>query len=92
MRVKSVVYDKAFLRQLKKYTKRLPDKELAALKERLKTFQNNVFDTRLDTHKLRGSFAGYWAFSLNDSDRVIFRFLTGNEVLFIDIDDHSVYR
>ena len=92
MKIFRVVYDKAFIRQLKKYTKRLPSSDLTALKRRLKVFQGNVFDARLETHKLKGSFTGYWSFSINYSDRIIFRFLNEGTVLFIDIDDHDIYR
>lgn len=92
MQIRSVVYDKSFIRQLKKYTKRLPSKELQNLKEKLKIFQEDVFDRRLATHKLKGSFFGYWALSINYSDRIIFRFLTDDSVLLIDIDDHDIYQ
>lgn len=92
MRITSVVYDKPFVRQLKKYTKRLSTKELVVLKRRLRIFEQDAFDARLDTHKLKGSFAGYLAFSISYSDRIIFRFLNGNSVLFIDIDNHDIYR
>ena len=92
MRIRLVAYDKAFIRQLKKYTKRLSQKELNALKERLKLFHADAFAAQLDTHKLKGSFVGYWAFRINHSDRVIFRFLSGDSVLLIDIDDHDIYR
>ena len=43
MRIRLVAYDKAFIRQLKKYTKRLSQKELNALKERLKLFHADAF-------------------------------------------------
>ena len=63
-----------------------------AAEERLAWFKRDAFDLRLKTHKLRGSLAGYWSFSITRRHRVLFRFLRSDAALFLDIGDHRVYR
>ena len=92
VQVKKIVFDRAFERKLKKYKKNLSEKEKDELKKRVKIFKNNVFDPRLETHKLGGKLRNYWAFSINFTDRILFRFLGEGKVFFIDIGDHSIYR
>jgi len=51
-----------------------------------------IIDPRLRTHKLKGELAGAWAYSVNHSYRVLFRFLTADEGLYYDIGTHEIYR
>ncbi len=55
-------------------------------------FRTNPFDARLRTHKLKGALAGSWAYSVNHRYRVLFRFITDDEVLYYDIGPHTIYR
>lgn len=91
-RVKNIVFDAAFERNFNNYRKRLPDKKLDNLKKRLLIFKENLFDSRLKTHKLKGNLKDYWSFSISHSDRILFRFMDNETVFFIDVGDHSVYR
>ncbi len=50
-------FQKSF-RHLPKNIQRLAEK-----KDRW--FRSDAFDSRLDTHKLKGELAGYWAYSVN---------------------------
>jgi len=71
--------------------KKLP-KEIqakAALKEDL--FRTNPFDPRLRTHKLHAALAEYWGFWIDNRNRIIFRFVSPEEVYFYKIGDHSIY-
>lgn len=52
-------------------------------------FSENPFDPRLRTHKLTGKLEGLWASSVTYDYRIIFRFLTKDEVLLIDIGGHD---
>jgi mRNA-degrading endonuclease YafQ of YafQ-DinJ toxin-antitoxin module len=52
-------------------------------------FAKNPFQPRLRTHKLTGKLDGLWAFSVNFDCRVIFKFLSKNEVLLIEIGGHD---
>ena len=57
--------------------------------ERLEIFQNNPFDQRLRTHKLSGRLKDLWSFTIEYDLRVVFSFLEGERVLFVDIGTHE---
>jgi addiction module RelE/StbE family toxin len=52
-------------------------------------FSENPFNPRLRTHKLTGKLEGLWACSVTYDYRIIFRFLSKDEVLLIDIGGHD---
>lgn len=81
-------YTSRFIKDLKKLSKE--KQELASRREVY--FRKDPFDLRLKTHKLSGAFKGYWAFSLTYSDRVLFRFISKNEVIFYKIGGHDIYK
>lgn len=84
----TIRYSSRFIRELKKLTKE--KQKLAVNREEI--FRKYPFDPRLKTHKLSGSLRGYWAFSLTYSDRVVFRFIKRDEVIFYKIGSHDIYR
>ena len=86
--IKTIYYSSQFLRSYKKINH--SQKILAKQKEII--LRKNVFDTILKTHKLTGKLSEYWSFSLTYSDRVIFKFIDNETILFIDIGDHSIYK
>jgi addiction module RelE/StbE family toxin len=55
----------------------------------IELFSKDPFSHRLRTHKLTGKLEGLWAFSVTYECRVIFEFLSKNEVLLIDIGGHD---
>ena len=77
-----------FARAYRKLPRNL--KELAVKKEKM--FRQNAFDHRLHTHKLKGALKDYWAYSITDSHRVLFRFIGSDEVIYFDIGTHDIYR
>jgi len=77
-----------FRRKFKKFS---PEIKRRA-KEKEKIFRNNPFDSRLETHKLRGKYASFWAFSVTNTYRAMFRFLGEKKAVFVDIDTHNIYR
>lgn len=77
-----------FLRKFKKLS--LEIKREAAKKEKI--FRSDPFDPQLKTHKLHGAYGRFWAFSVNNSHRVMFEFIKENKTVFIDIDTHEIYR
>jgi len=74
----------------KSYQKLPPEiKHGAEIREEL--FQQNVFDRKLDTHKLHGKLKKFWSFSVDQKYRVLFeRF--GKDVIFLDIGNHDIYQ
>lgn len=71
--------------------KNLPQaiKEKAAAKETL--FRNDVFHSSLKTHKLRSRLAGLYSFSIDFKYRILFKFYK-ESVIFLDVDDHDLYK
>lgn len=54
-------------------------------------FRGNPFDPRLKTHKLHGKLKRLWSFSVDKNYRVLFMF-DGQDIIFLDIGDHDLYR
>lgn len=80
-----IVYSPQFLRSFKKLSKDI--QENFRLKESI--FKNDPFGSRLQTHKLKGR--DNWSFLITYKIRTIFIF-QNNEIIFINIGDHSIYR
>ena len=90
--IRSIVFDKSFERNFKKYKEKLTEQEKDKLRQKLMIFKKDPFDKRLKTHKLKGELKKYWGFWVNHSDRVVFRFIDDQTVFFIIIGDHSIYK
>lgn len=84
---KIIEYGTKYLRSLKKLNTGIRQRA----KEKENVFRADPFDKRLDTHKLHGKFQGYWSYSVDHKNRVIFRFLSNGDVLFFDIGPHPIY-
>ena len=87
-RIKIVKYTKPFLKKLSRLSERLITQ--AQKKEIL--FKRNPFSPQLTTHKLSGRDKDSWAFSVNHACRIKFLFITDEEVLFLDIGTHKIYK
>ena len=83
-----ILYSSGFRRAYKKLAFGIK-KQVEA---REKIFRSNPFNPILKTHKLHGKYRQYWAFSLTASYRVMFKFHTKDEVAFVDVNDHDVYK
>jgi mRNA-degrading endonuclease YafQ of YafQ-DinJ toxin-antitoxin module len=59
---------------------------------KIKLFKENPFDPRLRTHSLSGKEKECWAFWIDYRYRIKFIFLNGNEVLFLDVGTHDIYK
>ena len=88
--IKRIEYSPKFLRSLGKLPYAIQEK--AETKEKI--FRNDIFDPRLDTHKLHGKDQGRWAYSVDYEYRIKFIFLNDNRgVFYLDIGMHDeVYR
>lgn len=84
----NITWDQGFKRSYKKKFK--SDSEVKKrFWKTLKSFSINPFNPLLKTHKLTGRLQGLWAFSVSNDCRIIFRFLSDNEILLIDIGSHD---
>ncbi len=82
-----VIYSSNFLRTYRQ----LPGNVKSRAEDKEIIFRKNPFDQRLKTHKLTGSFADFWAFSVDYRHRIIFEFRGKNMAIFHKIGDHSIY-
>ena len=80
-----IVYSPKFLRSFAKLPHDIQND--FRLKESL--FREDIFDSRLKTHKLKGR--AEWSFLITYHMRVIFIFQE-DSALFVNIGDHSMYR
>ena len=73
-----------FLRRAKK----LPEPQATMLRAALRRFAADPRDPLLRTHKLKGDLAGYWAFTVDDDLRVLFRWI-GEEEFLVNLGTHD---
>lgn len=83
-----VRYTKKFEREYKKISHDLKLK--AKIQEKL--FRKDPFDKILKTHKLFGDLTGFWSFSIDFKNRIIFEFIDKKIVIFHSIGSHDIYR
>jgi len=88
MSIKEIKISSRFERNYKKLSREIKEKA----KKKEKIFRENPFDPRLRTHKLHGKEKEAWAFWINYSHRIKFIFLSDEEVLFLDIGTHEIYK
>ncbi|MEQ8169723.1 MAG: type II toxin-antitoxin system mRNA interferase toxin, RelE/StbE family [Candidatus Eremiobacterota bacterium] len=83
-----LIWDKGFK---KTYKKRITYDHVLKSKfwEAINLFSENPFNRSLRTHKLTGNLVDSWAFSVDYDCRVIFKFLSEDKVLLIDIGSHD---
>jgi mRNA interferase YafQ len=79
-----VVTSSSFLRRARKL--RPPRSEL--LRAALRRFEADPRDPLLRTHKLKGDLADYWAFSVDDDLRVLFRW-EGETCFLVSLGTHD---
>ena len=72
----------------------LPKEDRLTAVEGIKFFKEDPFSPSLNTHPLRGKFAGFYAFSVLPDLRIMFRFSDPDksEVILYDIGPHEIYR
>ena len=84
-----IIYSVKFQHALKKFPLALVEKVI----ERTILFEKNIFDSRLNTHKLHGKLKNLWSFSVNEKYRVLFQFgKNKKEVILLDVGDHGLYK
>ena len=69
--------------------KKLSKKDSEIFFKIVKKLKEDPFQSSLKTHKLSGSLKGYYSCSITYSDRVIFLFLSGDDLVITDIGSHD---
>jgi len=83
-----IFYTPKFVKTYKKIPAKI---QLLAVKKE-KIFLANPHDPRLNTHPLTGELGGSWSFSVNYQYRVVFNFIENNDILFLVIGTHDIYK
>lgn len=83
----TVGFTPEFFRRLKKLTPQL--QELAF--ERIELFKDRTNHQRLDVHKLHGKYTGFFGFSIDNKNRIMFEWVSGTEAILHTVGDHSIY-
>jgi len=81
-------YKPSFVREFKK----LPDELQEEAFERMEFFKDKKNHKKLKVHKLRGKLKDFYSFSVTYSHRVVFMYEKNDEVVFLGIGDHNVYK
>jgi addiction module RelE/StbE family toxin len=89
MKIKNIVFDDSFEKKFTNYKNKATEKQFSKTKELINLFREEPFHPRISTHKLKGKQKEYWSFSISYSDRIVFRFINENDVLFADIGKHD---
>lgn len=83
-----VKYSVRFLRQLKKINKSLQEEII----EKIELFKKVENHKQLKVHKLNGRFETYHSFSVNYTHRIMFDYISKNEVVLLKVGDHDIYE
>lgn len=84
-----IIYSKGFLKYLKKLDPQL-QKET---EYKIELFRNEQNNKNLEIHKLKGRFKGFYSFSVNYKNRVLFSYNNNKTVALLhDVGDHDIYR
>lgn len=86
--VRKIYYSNYFYAALNK----ISDKAKMDFLKKESFFIKNPFHPSLKTHKLHGKYKDYYAFQINYQYRLMFKFLNDNEVIFVNIGTHEIYK
>ena len=84
----SYVASKGFVKNWSKLNSKTKNETV----EKIDIFLQNPYTHNLKTHKLTGKLNDFWSFSVSYHLRILFRFVQGDVVEFIDIGGHEIYK
>jgi len=83
----TVGFTPEFFRSLKKLSPQLQE---AAFK-RIELFRDRSNHQKLKVHKLHGKYAGFFGFSIDRKNRIMFEWISDTEARLHTVGDHSIY-
>ncbi|MDO8604082.1 MAG: hypothetical protein Q7K40_01615 [bacterium] len=83
-----VAYTPRFLRLFKKLPVGLQDDVI----EKIDLFKDVNNHQRLEVHKLKGRLKKFYGFSVDYKNRIVFEYMSENEVALLAVGDHKVYQ
>ncbi len=78
-----------FHRNFEKQYQKLPKRFQEKTKQRLCLFMENPFHPLLDNHPLSGKYLDYRSINITGNLRAIFKSLSENECVFVELGTHS---
>lgn len=84
----TVGFTPEFFRKLKKLSPQL--REVAFKK--IELFRDRSNHLRLEVHKLHGKYAGFFGFSIDHKNRIMFEWISDDEARLHTVGDHSIYN
>lgn len=82
-----IIYLPSFVRKFNKLEPELQEEIL----EKIDFFKDNKKHKQLKVHRLKGRLSGRYSFSVNYKVRIVFSYLSKNEVVLLTVGDHGVY-
>ncbi len=82
-----VSFKPIFIRQFKRLDPGLQQEA----NEKIELFKDKKNHEQLKAHRLHGRLAGRYSFYVNYKTRIVFSYLSKNEVALLAIGDHAVY-
>lgn len=83
----TVSFKASFLRKINKLDVNLRAEAVA----KIELFKDTANHQLLKVHKLHGPLAGSYSFSVNYKTRIVFEYVSKNEVALLSIGDHDIY-
>lgn len=80
-----------FLPIFARHLSRLDPKLQQEAIEKIELFKDKRNHEQLKVHRLHGRLAGRYSFYVNYKTRIVFSYLSKNEVVLLAIGDHAVY-
>ena len=84
----TISYKPSFVREFKKLPTELQEEAL----DKIELFKNVENHKKLKVHKLQGKLRNFYSFSVTYSHRIVFSYESKEEIVFLAIGDHSVYK
>lgn len=82
-----ILYSPRFIKAYKKLSNEIKDK----FEEKENLIIEDIFNSKLKTHKLNGELSNYWSFSIDYKIRVIFTFQDANTIRLEVVGGHDIY-
>ena len=77
-----------FIRQFSRLELALQDEVV----EKIELFKNTANRKQLKIHKLKGRLKNRYSFSVNYQTRIVFIYISKQEVVLLAVGDHDVYK
>lgn len=83
----TVGYTREFIRRYDKLSNILKEE----VREKIQLFKDRSNHKRLKVHKLHGKYQGFFGFSIDHKNRIMFEWISKKEARLHTVGDHSMY-